>query len=78
MCTIKLYNINKHKIQPDYFGSSLMHQLYKQQKIKNMMLQSANITSISARYSNILAPSIPIQNTQAMSKRRDLLNKTPK
>ena len=23
MCTIKLYNINKHKIQPDYFGSSL-------------------------------------------------------
>ena len=23
MCTIKIYNINKHKIQPDYLGSSL-------------------------------------------------------
>ena len=45
------------------------------------MLQSVNIASISVRDSNILAPSIPIQNTQAMPKRShdvlpDLLNTT--
>ena len=33
MCTIKLYNINKHKIQPDYFGSSLK---FKYSKGNNM------------------------------------------
>ena len=65
------------------FANSSMQQLYKEQQIKNLMLQWANIASISARDSSILASSIPIQNTRAMPKRshdvlRDLSNTTPK
>ena len=56
-----------------------MHHLYEQQQIKNLMPQSENIASIPGRDSNILGPSISIQNTRAIPKRshnvlRDLSN----
>ena len=63
----QLFQLHRNQTSQSFANSSMQH-LYKEQQIKNLMLQSANIASISARDSNILAPSIPIQNTRAIPK----------